>query len=233
MNSRRARAVGYALVAMMLAGSQPAWAQQARPRGTPRVEVSAGAGVVTGVDVGALDANLRANGQTPASYRLFTTSSEVGATPAIDARVAVWLTRLIGVEGQAVIGRPMLTVSIASDVEGIPDTNATDRIDQVMASAALVVRAHDPRRPRRLVPFATVGAGVLREAFGAGTTVEQHPLVKVGGGLRQIRALRPRGGLQTIGWRAGVDAMFVSGSSGLRQGRTSQVMASAGVFFGF
>jgi len=64
-----------------------------------RLEITGGVGYFTGAGLGDTDANLRAN--TPAqSFTLFATDTTLGGSLTGEARVGMWLTRRIGVEGR-------------------------------------------------------------------------------------------------------------------------------------
>jgi hypothetical protein len=218
---------------LVLLCARPAAAQRttgaARANGQARIELSGGGGLFGGGDLGARDANLRANGTSPQPYRLFATTSTLAAAPIIEGRVAVALTGRLGAEARFGYSQPELRTSVTSDAEGAPALTVVERIDQYAIDGGVVVRI-DEWRVAGLTPFLTAGVGYLRQLHTGQTLVEEGHSYHLGGGMRRSLFVRSGRVVSTAGIRADVRVDVLSSSLAL-DGRQKAHGSITGAFF--
>jgi hypothetical protein len=174
-----------------------------------RLDVWAGAGLFTGGDVGTRDATLRANGSsTP--FTLFRTASSLALAPTLELGVGTLVTRRIGAEARLVYGRPDIRTSVTTDAEGAPAVAVVERIDQYAISGGVIVLI-DELRLGGTTPFASAGAGYIRQLHEGRTLVEQGHSFHVGGGVKRWLFVRDRRRLKAAGLRGDARLELVSG----------------------
>jgi len=197
----------FAVLLLVTAARQVA-AQQTEPP-VHRLDVWGGAGLFTGGGLGSRDASLRANGSsTP--FTLFRSASSLTRAPALEVGLGVLLTRRIGAEARLVYGRPDIRTSVTSDVEGAPAVAVVERIDQYAISGGVVVLI-DELRLGGTTPFASAGAGYIRQLHEGRTLVEQGHSFHVGGGVKRWLFVRDRRRLKAAGLRGDARLELVSG----------------------
>ncbi len=223
-------AAGLSLVALCAAPVQAQSGAAAQP--LRRIEVAVGAGVLGGASAGDANADLRANSQTPRPYTLFETESRLSATRAGEFRAAVALTRRYAVEARVAFARPQLRTSIAGDAEGAPPLIAAETIDQYQFDGALLVRLPELQMGR-VLPFASAGAGYLRELHEGRTLVEEGRVFHVGGGVRYPLFARQAGVVKGAGLRADARLYLLSGATGLDDGPRAHGALSGSLFVTF
>jgi hypothetical protein len=163
-----------------------------------RLEAAFAAGWLGGGGLGAAAANLRTSGS--GDYLLFTTDTRFAAAPMIEARVAYPLTSRYTIEGRFGFSRPELRTSISGDVENAPALRVAEPVDQYTFEGALVVMLSGLRFAS-LVPFASGGAGYLRQLHEGQTLVEEGVAYHVGGGVKRPLFARQRGLVKAAGVR--------------------------------
>jgi hypothetical protein len=214
-------------VSVLLALAAPGVAgAQAAP---PRVEVGGGLRRVGGAPLGDMDAKLgTASGGT---FVQFGSSSELGATPAVEGRVGVRLTRSLWAEASVSYGTTELETRLDSDVESIPDTTVSESIARYTIEGALVASL-DGWRWGAVVPFVSLGGGYLRELHEGRTFVESGRLLHAGGGVT-VPLRTEAGAGTTAGIRA--DARAIVRSGGVQFDDDVMIVPAAGVsvFFRF
>jgi hypothetical protein len=217
----------FAVVTLCLAS--PARAQSA---GTlpGRIEVAVGLGLVGGAALGGDDANLRA--ADGSDFRLFGAESRFGGAPALEARAGLALTRRYAMEVRFALSHPELMTSISADVEGAPDIELTERIDQYVVDAAILVRL-DRVRIGPVVPFASAGAGYLRQLHEGLTLVEEGTVYHVGGGVKHRFVSRARGLLKAVGLRGDVRVYLLAGGIAVRNRPRPHLAAAGSLFVAF
>jgi hypothetical protein len=189
--------------AICAATSDTAFAQTGGERPVRRIEVSAGGGFLGGGDLGEQPAALRANSTgAPAPFNLFTTSSRFDGARFVEARLGYALTRRFAAEASFVFGQPELRTSIRDDIENAPALSVAERVDQYFVDATVIVMLDALRIGSRTVPFASAGAGYLRQLHEGQTLIETGQVYHVGGGLKHWLAIRDRGFVRGIGMRA-------------------------------
>ena len=205
---------------------------QVRAPAPGRIEVSGGGGWFGGGTLGQRDANLRANSATSSPYRLFTTDSRFAAAPVVEARVAVALSRRLGIEGRFGYSRPELQTTIASDAEQGNAITAVERMNQYMIDGSVVV-AIGGFRLGDVVPFVTAGGGYMRQIHEGQTLIDEGHSYHVGGGIRRRLFTHDRGFVKSAGVRGDVRVYLLSDGAAFDTDTHSRVAASGSFFVGF
>jgi hypothetical protein len=195
-----------------------------------RVEAAFSAGWLAGTTLGAADANLRT--RTGNDYLLFSTDSRFGGAPMLEARASYALTRRYTVEARAGFSRPELRTTISGDVEGAPGIDVTERIDQYTFEGALIVMLPGLRFAS-LEPFASGGAGYLRQLHEGQTLVEEGVVYHVGGGVKHALFARQQGLLKAAGFRGDLRWYVLTGGIDLDAGSRQHLAAIGGFFVTF
>jgi hypothetical protein len=175
-----------------------------------RLEVSAGGGYFTGTSFGNATATLRANGQVPQPYSLFTTESVLTGSLAGDLTLGTRINRRWSVEGHFGYSRPSLETSVGEDAEGATAVTVIERIDQFVIDAGVLFRI-DEMRVKRLTPYAAGGAGYLRQLHEGYALIDQGHLYHLGGGVARDLITRTHGIVRAAGLRADARMYFLSG----------------------
>ncbi len=189
------------VVLALLCAAGPAYAQDAGARPVRRPEFSVGGGWFGGAALGAADANVRANTSPAQPLRLFSSNTRMAGAPALQADVTFSFSRRWGVEGSVTKSGPDLRTSINADSEGAPALAAVERVDQYVIEARVVIMLDEVRLGQRTIPFATAGAGYLRQLHEGRTVIDEGRVYHVGGGLKHWLLARDRGLLKAAGVR--------------------------------
>jgi hypothetical protein len=195
-----------------------------------RVQLGAGVGFFGGATLGDADANLRTSSSD--AYRLFATSSRQAGTIALDLHAAIDLTRRFGVEAHTLFARPDVHTSVSEDAESAPSVDAVERLDQYLIDGGIVIRLSELRM-KSWEPFASAGVGYLRQLHEGLTLSEHGHLFYVGGGVRRVLVLRPKGFLRGLGARGDVRLNILSGGITVEDKRRQHLSASASLFVVF
>ena len=212
--------------------SVPAAAVAQTTSGPPlrRVEAAVAGTWLSGAGAGGADANLRTG--AGGDYRLFSADSRFAAAPALETRVAYPLTRRYTIEGRFGYSRPELSSAISADAENAPSLTLTETLDQYIVEGAVLVML-EGLRFASLVPFASGGAGYLRQLHEGQTLVEEGVVYHVGGGVRRQLFGRPRGFVKGAGFRGDGRVYLVTGGVELDEGARTHIAVSAGLFVSF
>ena len=209
----------------------PVHAQTADQRPVQRIEVDFGAGLLGGAAAGSADANLRANDASPRPFRLFTADSRFASAGAWSGRVGFALSRRFSIETGVMVSHPELRSSVSADSEGAPALTISERIDQYVFEATVLVLLDEARIGNRTVPFVAGGAGYLRQLHEGQTVIEHGQVFHLGGGLKHWLVAREGGFIKAAGVRA--DARVYLMLSGISlDGRPRPHAAASGSFFG-
>jgi len=211
-------------------GVSPAFAQVA-PGSVRWVEVDLGGGLLGGARLGTVDANLRANVPAEQPYRLFTADHRFARTPELHVRAARPFGRRWAIEGGVTISHPVLRADVSADIEGAPALAITETVDQYFIDAAVVI-AFDELRLGRLVPFATGGAGYLRQLHEGLTLIEHGQLFVAGVGVKYPFVSRAAGFVRTAGLRGDVRGYVLRGGIAVDDRPRPHVAISGGLFIG-
>jgi hypothetical protein len=174
-----------AIAALLLLGATSAFAQEAPSLREHCVTIDAGAIVLGGYDIGTSSAKLRGNamGPAPAPFTLLTAHSAVTRTTAPELRVGVSLTRRIAIEFGATVGYPHVGVGISADAESVVQELPGEALEQYLFDGGLNWQL-PVSLGRRLAPFASAGAGYLRQLHEDRTFVETGRIYYAGAGAR-------------------------------------------------
>lgn len=197
----------WAIVCVFVA-SASASAQSTISPPVRRLEVSVGAGFLTGAALGPQPANERAASGAP--YRLFDTDTNLSSSLFFDLRLGFALTPRLSVEGAASLGQPELRTSISGDAEGAEPLTAVEQMDQYTFDGGIVYNL-TPRRSVGFVPFVTAGAGYQRQRHEGETLIEGGGLFYTGAGISHWFAVRKQGPVKALGVRGDARLYFLSG----------------------
>jgi hypothetical protein len=196
-------------ILLVLIGAVAADAQTAANQAeVARIEASFGVGWLGGAALGDRDASLRT--RTGGDYRLFSTASRFDAARSLEARGAYALTSRYIVEGRVGISHPDVSTAITADAEGAPALTVSERIDQYMFEGALVA-LFPGLRVASFVPFASGGAGYLRQLHEGQTLIEEGVAYHLGGGVRRSLFARDSGWMKVAGVRADTRLYILTG----------------------
>lgn len=213
------------IIVLMVLAASAAGAQTNPP--LHHLQLGAGVGYFGGATLGEVDANLRTSSTD--LYRLFATSSRQRGTIALDLHASLDLTRRVGLEAHTLFARPELHTSVTDDAENAPPVDAFERLDQYLIDGGVVIRLSEFRM-KSWEPFAAAGAGYLRELHEGLTLSEDGHLFYVGGGVRGLLKLRPKGLVRGVGARGDVRLNVLSGGITVEDQTRNHVSASASVF---
>jgi hypothetical protein len=207
----------------LLAASASASAQATASPPVRRLEVSVGAGFLTGAALGEQPANERAATGTP--YRLFDTDTDLSSSIFFGLRLGFALTPRLSVEGAASLGQPELRTSISGDAEGAEPLTAVEQIDQYTFEGGIAYRFGGLRSG--LVPFVSAGAGYQRQRHEGDTLIEGGGLVYAGAGVTHWLSVRRQGTLKATGVRGDARLYFLSGGITPEDTRTQAAFAGS------
>jgi hypothetical protein len=197
MSSRRF-SLSTLLVVIASAVNVPSVAAQAGAEPTGRLQVGVGAGWLGGSSFGEQPADLRAASGGP--YRLFDSENDLISTGSFETRVGVALTARYAIEGRAALSKPELRSVISSDAEATGSFTIAESIDQYVFDGGVVIRLAGLNGG--LAPFATAGAGYVRQLHEGQELVETGHLFYVGGGFTHPLFSRPQGLIRAASVRA-------------------------------
>jgi hypothetical protein len=198
MTSRRVYAAFAVLAALTVV--TPA-AAQAPQEPTGRVQIGAGVGWLGGSSFGEQPADLR--GASGGPYRLFESETDLGSTISFEVRVGFRLTPRVGIEGRAVRSTPELATVVSSDAEASGSFTISESIDQYLFDGGVTIRLGE-FPSMGWTPFASAGAGYIRQVHDGNGVVEEGQLFYVGGGVTRALFARPQGLIRAASVRADV-----------------------------
>ena len=218
------------LTAGALSGQCTAYAQARNEPVRHRPEIAVAGGWLGGAALGEGDANLRT--REGGDSRLFSTTSRFAAAPTIEVRAGVALTRRYAIEGRIGLSHPEMRTAVSADVEGAPDSTLAERVDQYVFEGA-VVATLDGLRFWGLVPFASGGAGYLRQLHEGQTLVEEGIAYHAGGGVKRALFARREGWLKGVGFRGDVRVYVLVDGIDLDAGARPHASASGSIYVTF
>jgi Outer membrane protein beta-barrel domain len=214
------RALGLALCLIAAAGLEAS--AQARPRS---FELAAGAIWTTGSSFGRDEATETRNQTGGGSFPLFVASSEIGAGPGAEARLAFYLTPSVAIEAGGLFAFQQVSTRLTSDAENIPDTTAVEDLSEYIIDGAV---AYHFRPLGRVVPFIRGGVGYLRQLHEGQTLAETGTAYHAGGGVSYWLSSGGQGFFK--GWGLRGDARVVIRDGGFSlddENRTGVVVTGA------
>lgn len=187
-----------AAVAASLVFSSVVAAQPVRAAG--RVEAGAGINWLGHATLGQSDATETT--PTGGRSRIFTTSSELTATPGLEAFLSVRVWRRLAVEAFASYSKPSLETTVSGDIEASGSVTASETITQYVFGGGVTWELPQRFGPRQLRYFVSGGVGYLRQLHESGTLAVTGHLYQAGGGVKYPLTTRRRGWLGGLGVRA-------------------------------
>jgi hypothetical protein len=187
-----------------------------------------GVGWLGGATLGEQPADLRAASGGP--YRLFESESDLGASVSFELRVGFGLTPRFGIEGRVARGAPDLDTMVSSDAEARGSFTISESIDQYVFDGGVVIRL-DELETMGLMPFASAGAGYVRQLHEGGGLVEEGQIFYVGGGFTRMFYSRSQGFIRAASAR--VDLRLNVFSLDLDEDSRSQGSLAGSIVFTF
>ena len=204
--------------------------QPRRPSGPPRLELSAGAGFLTGNGLGTAAATLRGRNTQP--YLLFATTSRIGASIPLEVRLDYLIGPRYVLEMRGGWARPELQTSITGDVEGAPPVTVAERVDLYSLDLGLLVNL-GRARPRTITPFITGGAGYIGAVHEGLSLLENGTTYRGGGGIKYPLRMRNTGRIKGAGIRADAALIVMTGGVATGSGAARQVAATSSLYLTF
>jgi hypothetical protein len=194
-----ARRFVVALVVAAVSGGV-AFAQDAKPG---RIAVAIGPAWIGGMSMAPLVITETQPDGTPRT--VLNAARSVTASLAAEARIGVRLTARLDVEAVGSYARPELQVTTSNDVEGAPNTSATEPLQQfsVGGGASWYFTPRDGRS--RTLPFVSGSVAYARQLHTPTTLADSGMLTDVGGGVTRVLAIRS-GKLKSVGLRGDLRA---------------------------
>lgn len=188
----RVAIIATVVLALLGAGAASAGAQSSGSPG--RVEIAIGAVWMGHTPLTTGDANETT--PTGGAFRLFTTSTTLGAMTGAEVHVGLHIGRRLEVFGAGTYGKRQLRIAATDDTENAAPVTATERLEQfTFTGGALWFLSRS-----RLAPFISAEAGNLRELHAEQTLVESGRVYMLGGGVTILFSTL-RGGDLGIGAR--------------------------------
>ena len=215
-----------------VAGAQTKRPPAPAPRGpsVPRIDLSIGAGFISGSGLGDANADLR--GRSGAPLQLFAASSRIGASLPLEVRLGYRISSRYTLEMRGAWSRPEIQASIAGDFEGAPALTVAEHVDLYSLDLGILVMFNRPR-PRALTPFISAGAGYAAAVHEGLTLLENGFTYRGGGGIKYPLAVRTRARIKAIGVRADGALLFMSGGLASGFGTTHQLAGSVSLYLTF
>jgi hypothetical protein len=158
------------------------------------------------------------------SLQLFTASSRLETATGVDAQIAVGLLRSLEAAVELSYAKPGLTVALDHDFENASPVVARETLQELRVGGNLLW--YPWRRRSRLAPFASGGAGYLRQVHERGTLIETGRYYQFGGGVKYLFFSHPAGRLKALGAR--LDARALLRAKGVASGDTLHAAPALG-----
>jgi hypothetical protein len=230
MSAPRRRGLHHALAVLAVCAGAVAWPRAADAQ--PRLDVSVSGAWWDGYALGERRASITGP-QTPTGspVTLFDTDTSLLPGPGAEVRIAWRLVGGLYAEATGGLGVNDLETRLANDVEQAPATTVSTTLTQITIEGGGLAELTTLRMAGgHLVPFASGGAGYVRQIHEDRVLIETGRTLYVGGGVKwRSAASRPRGLLQRLSVRA--DARLVSRTAGvdISDTRRNYITVSAGV----
>jgi hypothetical protein len=208
-----------------------AWAQSAEAAEPGRFELAIGPLWIGRQALGASDANETTGAGGTLAF--FSTSTELASAPGLEGRVGVKLSRAFEAEVAGSYATPQLRTQVSNDFESAAPVTATEVIQQFTIGVGVVWYVRPARSASRLAPFATAGAGYLRQLHESATLVETGRFYQIGGGVKYLFVSRPGSHVKGIGARIDVRALVRQQGVAFDAGRHISPAMGASLFARF
>jgi hypothetical protein len=157
-----------------------------------QVTISGGLDWGGGYDVGVSTAQLRTNapGASPPPFTWFTVDSQMAGSLGGQVRVGYAITPRLTVEGAAALSRRRIAFDVTGDNETSFQSLEGESVHHYLFEGTAMWHLPLARYPK-VVPFASGGAGYLRQLHQDRTLVETGQVYHAGGGLQYWLRGRP------------------------------------------
>jgi hypothetical protein len=165
---------------------------------------------------------------------VFTSRSQLEASPGAEARLGIAIARMVRVEASAGFNKTRLSTRLGRDTDGAPPVTAGEDVSQYLFEAGVLAQlARWGGSSARLAPFVTAGAGYLRHAHEGRTVVQTGRSYYIGAGAHYGWRTSGRGRLKGAGLRADVRASILEDGALPGQKRRVAPVAGVGLFVRF
>jgi hypothetical protein len=118
-------------------------------------------------------------------YDLFSFDGKVNGFPGLQARIGVYVSSAISVEGGIRYAKPRLDYRLSGDAESAADEAATETLSHYVIDGSILFHITSASfAGGRGVPFVSAGAGYLRELHEGNELVETGNELHVTGGIQ-------------------------------------------------
>jgi hypothetical protein len=219
-----------AWIAFPAAASAQLYIRRDVPR-TGSIEVGGGIVWSGGFDQGSVSAAETRNSTTdPAPFVLFTAKSRTHSVTGAQARVGLYLTREVSVEGGVEYGRPTLETELGDDAESAEGVIATESLTRIMIDGSAVVHLSGLSfNGGKGMPFLRAGVGYLRELHEKNEVIETGSEYHAGGGVKVWFGQ----GTHRVGFRADAGLSFRKGGADTPDTKRTVPTAGASVMYLF
>jgi hypothetical protein len=194
------------------------------------IEISGGAAWSGGYDMDSRNAEETRNGTDTTPFVLFATTSRMTPATGGQARVGVYLSHSIAVEGGVQYLRPAFETRLTSDVEEAPDVVASETVTRYVVDGSLVVHLTGlSLAGGRAVPFLQGGGGYIREVHDRNQLIETGSEYHAGGGLKLWFGT----GAHRLGVRADIGVSSRKGGFDFSTGRRTVRSAAGSIMYLF
>ena len=209
---------GCVALGLLLFTAAPGVAQVYVGRPIPRtgsVEVSGGGLMAGGKDLPDLPATLTRNpGTGTGALVLFQADGTLTSAFGAQARVGVYLSPRIVVEGGVQYARPKVEVRLTSDFEDAASTTAPETVTSYLFTGSVLYHFGRPQATFR--PFVAGGGGHVRDVHAGSNVVDTGAEFHAGGGFKWWMT---QGRSSKVGLRADIVASFRGGGVGAEDER--------------
>ena len=206
-----------AVMALLLVAAAPCDAQVYVGRAKPKagsVEISGGALMAAGKDLPDIAATLTRNpGTGSGPFVLFESDATLTTAFGAQARIGVYVSPALSIEGGFQFARPRLEARLSDDAESAPGITASETVSSYLFTGSAVY--HFGRSTAKWRPFVAGGAGHVRDAHAGNELVETGLEFHAGGGVKSWFGK----GRNKFGIRADVIASVRDGGVATEDGR--------------
>jgi hypothetical protein len=135
-------------------------------RDTPHVgswEISGGVVWTGGVTGPTSTAELTRNGEADGGFDLFTADGEMNGRMGAGAKIAVFVSSSVAVEGGIRFSQPVVSYRLSADAEEASDITAQENLTRYVFTGSLLVHLRRMSPGVSAVPFVAGGAGYVRD----------------------------------------------------------------------
>ena len=214
----RLGATGFVAAWLFFFASSPCFAQVYVGRPLPRagsVEIAGGGVAAAGEDLPDVAASLTRNpGTGTGGFDLFQSDPSLTTAFGVHARVGVYVSPRIAIEGGVQYSRPKIEVRLSGDFEDADTTTATEDVTSYLFTGSVLY--HFGRATSQLRPFVIAGGGHIRDVHAENSVVDTGGEFHAGAGFKWWLT---KGRGSKIGLRADVLASVRNGGIGTEDGR--------------